>query len=72
MAKKIREWVIGIMAVAGLILYVGDATNQEIWLEVMICKAIVSLALWGLAYLLYEYWGKRGLLPDDDYEDEFI
>lgn len=72
MAKKIRMWVIGILAMAGLVLFAGEPDPNLDWFSVMFWKAIAGLALWGLTYLLHQYWNKRGLLPEEDYEDEWV
>ena len=72
MAKQIRMWVIGILAMAGLVLLMGEPIEEETWFEVFFATKIAGFALWGLTYLLYQYWNKRGLLPEEDYEDEFI
>ena len=72
MAKQIRMGVIGILAMAGLVLLMGEPIEEETWFEVFFATKIAGFALWGLTYLLYQYWNKRGLLPEEDYEDEFI
>ena len=72
MAKQIRMWVIGILAMAGLVLLMGEPIEEETWFEVFFATKIAGFALWGLTCLLYQYWNKRGLLPEEDYEDEFI
>lgn len=50
----------------------GEPIEEETWFEVFIATKIAGFALWGLNYLLHQYWNKRGLLPEEDYEDEFI
>lgn len=72
MAKQIRMGVIGILAMVGLVLLAGEPIEEETWFEVFIATKIAGFALWGLTYLLHQYWNKRGLLPEEDYEDEFI
>ena len=72
MAKQIRMGVIGILAMAGLVLLAGEPIEEETWFEVFIATKIAGFALWGGVALLYKYWDKRGLLPEEDYEDEFI
>lgn len=72
MAKKIRMAVIGILAMAGLVLLAGEPIEEETWFEVFITTKIAGFALWGGVALLYKYWNKRGLLPEEDYEDEWV
>lgn len=72
MAKQIRMGVIGILAMAGLVLLAGEPIEEETWFEVFIATKIAGFALWGGVALLYKYWDKRGLLPEEHYEDEFI
>lgn len=73
MAKQIRMGVIGILAMAGLVLLMGEPIEEETWFEVFFATKIASFALWGGVALLYKYWNKRGLLPDEeDYEDEWV
>lgn len=73
MAKQIRMGVIGILAMAGLVLLMGEPIEEETWFEVFFATKIAGFALWGATYLLHQYWDKRGLLPEDkEYEDEFI
>lgn len=59
-------------SMAGLVLLAGEPIEEETWFEVFIATKIAGFALWGLNYLLHQYWNKRGLLPEEDYEDEFI
>ena len=72
MAKKIRMGVIGILAMVGLVLIASEPDPDLDWFSVMFWKTIAGLALWGLTYLLHQYWNKRGLLPEEDYEDEWV
>lgn len=72
MAKQIRMGVIGILAMAGLVLLAGEPIEEETWFEVFIATKIAGFALWGGVALLYKYWDKRGLLPEEDYEDEWV
>ena len=72
MAKQIRMGVIGILAMAGLVLLAGEPIEEETWFEVFIATKIAGFALWGGVALLYKYWNKRGLLPEEDYEDEWV
>ena len=72
MAKQIRMGVIGILAMAGLILIVGEPIEEETWFEVFFATKIAGFALWWVADLLHQYWNKRGLLPEEDYEDERV
>ena len=72
MAKQIRMWVIGILAMAGLVLLMGEPIEEETWFEVFFATKLGGFALWGLTYLLHQYWNKRGLLPEEDYEDERV
>lgn len=73
MAKQIRMGVIGILAMAGLVLLMGEPIEEETWFEVFFITKIAGFALWGATYLLHQYWDKRGLLPEDkEYEDEVI
>lgn len=72
MAKHIRMGVIGILAMAGLVLLAGEPIEEETWFEVFIATKIAGFALWGGVALLYKYWNKRGLLPEEDYEDEWV
>lgn len=65
MAKQIRMWVIGILAMAGLVLLAGEPDPNLDWFSVMFWKTIAGLAVWGLTYLLHQYWNGRGLLPED-------
>lgn len=69
MAKQIRMAVVGILAMAGLILLMGEPIEEETWCRVFITTKIAGFALWGVAHLLYQHWNKRGLLPDDDFND---
>lgn len=57
---------------AGLVLLMGEPIEEETWFEVFFATKLGGFALWGAAYLLHQYWNKRGLLPEEDYEDEFI
>lgn len=72
MAKQIRMGVIGILAMAGLVLLAGEPIEEETWFEVFFATKIAGFALWGGVARLYKYWNKRGLLPDEDYEDEWV
>ena len=72
MAKQIRMAVIGILAMAGLILLAGEPINEETWCEVFITTKIAGFALWGVTYRLYQQWDKRGLLPEDGFNDEYM
>ena len=72
MAKQIRMAVIGILAMAGLVLLAGEPIEEETWFEVFITTKIAGFTLWGGVALLYKYWNKRGLLPEEDYEDEWV
>lgn len=73
MAKQIRMGVIGILAMAGLVLLMGEPIEEETWFEVFFITKIAGFSLWGVTYLLHQYWDKRGLLPEDkEYEDEWI
>lgn len=72
MAKQIRMGVIGILAMVGLVLIASEPDPDLDWSSVMFWKTIAGFALWGLTYLLHQYWNKRGLLPEEDYEDEWV
>lgn len=72
MAKQIRIWVIGFLAITGLILLAGEPIEEETWFRVFFITKTAGFALWGLTYLLYRYWDRRGLLPEEAYEDEYI
>lgn len=72
MKKQIRMLVICILAVAGVALLMGDPIEEEMWSKHFLASKIEGFALWGLASLLYLYWNKRGLLPEDDYKDEWV
>lgn len=47
MAKQIRMGVIGILAMAGLVLLAGEPIEEETWFEVFIATKIAGFALWG-------------------------
>ena len=47
MAKKIRMAVIGILAMAGLVLLMGEPIEEETWFEVFFATKIAGFALWG-------------------------
>ena len=47
MAKQIRMGVIGILAMAGLVLLAGEPIEEETWFEVFIVTKIAGFALWG-------------------------
>lgn len=72
MAKKIRMAVIGILVMAGLVLLMGEPIEEETWFKVFFATKLGGFALWGGVALLYKYWDKRGLLPEEDYEDEWV
>lgn len=72
MAKQIRMGVIGILAMAGLVLLAGEPIEEDTWFKVFFATKVAGFALWGVAYLLHQYWDKRGLLPEEDYEDEWV
>ena len=72
MAKQIRMGVRGILAMAGLVLLAGEPIEEETWFEVFFVTKIAGFALWGVTVLLWKRWEAKGLLPEDEYEDEFI
>lgn len=72
MAKKIRMAVIGILVMAGLVLLMGEPIEEETWFEVFFATKLGGFALWGVTALLWKRWEAKGLLPEDEYEDEFI
>lgn len=47
MAKQIRMGVIGILAMAGLVLLAGEPIEEETWFEVFFATKIAGFALWG-------------------------
>lgn len=47
MAKQIRMGVIGILAMAGLVLLMGEPIEEETWFEVFFITKIAGFALWG-------------------------
>lgn len=47
MAKQIRMGVIGILAMAGLVLLAGEPIEEETWFEVFFITKIAGFALWG-------------------------
>lgn len=69
MVKQIRLAVVGILAMAGLILLMGEPIEEETWCRVFITTKIAGFALWGATYRLYHHWNKHGLLPDDDFNE---
>lgn len=72
MAKQIRMGVIGILAMAGLVLLAGEPIEEETRFEVFIATKLGGFALWGVTALLWKHWEAKGLLPEDDYEDELV
>ena len=72
MAKKIRMAVIGILAMAGLVLLLGEPIEEETWFKVFFATKLGGFALWGVTALLWKHWEAKGLLPEDDYEDEWV
>lgn len=62
--------VIAVLAMVGLVLIASEPINEERWFAVMFWKSFAGLGCWGVCALLYKRWDGRGLLPEDDYNDE--
>ena len=60
------------MAVGGLVCLMCEPVDDDVWTGAFVATKIVGFALWGLTYLLYRYWDKQGLLPEENYDGEFI
>lgn len=63
MKKQLKMWVIGLLAVAGLVLIASEPSEGYDWFAVMFWKSIAGFGLWGVCALLYKRWDGRGLLP---------
>ena len=62
MAKQIRMGVIGILAMAGLVLLAGEPIEEETWFEVFIATKIAGFALWGGGSTPLQVLGQTGLI----------
>lgn len=71
MAKQIRIWTISLLAVAGVVCLACEPTKEETWLMTFLLSKTAGFMLWGIAAVLYKYWDKRGMLPEDNYENEY-
>ena len=63
MAKKIRMWVIGILAMAGLVLLMGEPIEEETWFEVFFATKLGGLRSVGCNGSALETLGGKGLAP---------
>lgn len=72
MAKQIRIWAISLLAVAGVVCLACEPTNEQTWLTAFLISKTVGFMLWGIAAMLYKNWDKRGMLPEENYENEYI
>lgn len=71
MAKQIRIWTISLLAVAGVVCLACEPTNEQTWLMTFLLSKTVGFILWGIAAMLYRHWDKRGMLPEENYGNEY-
>lgn len=64
MKKQLKMGVIGLLAMAGLVLIASEPSSDVNWFAVMFWKSVAGFGLWGVCALLYRYWDRRGELPE--------
>ena len=68
MKKQLKMWVIGLLAVAGLVLLAGEPIDESRWFVVKLWTAVGGFACWCVCALLWRVWN----IKEYDESDEQI
>ena len=71
-SKHLRSGLIALLAWVGVLFLAGEPVNEETWMQDFLISQAVGFALWGLCYLLFKYWERKRLLPDELLEEEKV
>lgn len=70
--KQLRMSIITLIAMVAIMYIGGEPVMDDKWLFVFLSNQIIGCLLFGVAYGLYRYWDRCHLLPEKDYEDEYV
>lgn len=71
-SKHLRSTLIAALGWVGILFLAGEPVNDQTWMQDFLLSKFIGFGLWGLCYLLYKYWSRRRLLPDELMEEEKV
>lgn len=68
--KEVRMFIVTLLGFMAFLCIAGEPVDESRWFQTMLWQFVSAVGFGASSYFLYEYWHKRGLLPEELDEKE--
>lgn len=68
--KEVRMFIVTLLGFTAFLCIASEPIDESRWFQTMFWQVVSAVCFGATSYFLYEYWNRRGLLPEDLDEKE--